>query len=403
MKWLEHGILWVYAHLLKLYPAEFYTQFAEEMQDACRQRLQEERSQMLWTGLREIASLLFAISREWQQGQNPVRPLPQWQMLLILGLPVFAGGVILLFRSISIFYLPGKTWVVFAGISLMLLAMGWMSGHRLTVLALPTLGFMLSVGARIFDYQTVGIPLEIRYGVPFLAMVFTLMVYSSHLGKSFSLRRWLPYIVLLPLIALVVSLAVIIADNALAQQITIGQLYRGYVLGTFIMPGALALPLLIGIPFAARFGSSAVLFISGYLFSDLLGLSATLPYGLSQNIAGGTVLVLFLLIIPASNLGSSDQRPQQRSILGMVTFAYIVLLAANLVSANLAAREFGLEMETSWGFDAIFTLYRVNELLQTLLMIALAMAFYTQLKQHKKQDEIIPQDPKLSSSSYESQ
>jgi len=57
-------LLWLYAHLLRLYPRPFREAFAAEMLDVMRQRLADSQPGMFFLGTREITGLLVSVVRE---------------------------------------------------------------------------------------------------------------------------------------------------------------------------------------------------------------------------------------------------------------------------------------------------------------------------------------------------
>ncbi len=296
-----------------------------------------------------------------------MRPISLREMLTILVLPVLLGCAVLLFRPISIFYTPGKTWWLMVGVSIVITVLGWLNGHRLLILALPTLGLVLSILLRIvLGWVSANISFEIQYATPFLVLVIVLVAYSRRL-QSFSWKSWLPYVIGLPLTGLIIGTIVIITEGALNGNAPPDELFRGYIYGTFIPMGTLSLLFLIGIPLAYRFGSKAVLLIVGFLFSSLIGLSATLWPDELQRVTGGLLLILLLLVVPLINLRISSRFGERLSILLPVTLAYAVLLIVKAIVGELPLS---------------FALYTVNELLQTLLILAMAIEFYARLKQN---------------------
>jgi hypothetical protein len=301
-----------------------------------------------------------------------MRQISLREILIILVLPVLLGCAALLFRPIAVFYTPGKTWWLMIGLSIVSMMLGWLNGQRLLILVLPTLGLLLSIFLRILlDLIPVGIPFEIQYGTPFLLLVVVLLAYSRQLRQAFPWKKWLPYIIGLPLTGLLIGAVVIITEGALNQNAPLDVLFRGYIYGTFIPMGTLSLLFLIGIPFAYRFGSKAVLLLVGFLFSNLIGLSATLWPDELQRATGGLLLVLLLLIIPLINLNTSSRFFEHLSILLPLTLAYGLLLVMKAISGELALS---------------FTLYTANELLQTLLILAMAIEMYARLKRNINRD-----------------
>jgi hypothetical protein len=301
-----------------------------------------------------------------------VRQISIREMLMILILPVLLGCAILLFRPIAVFYTPSKTWWLMVGGGIVLMVLGWLNGYRLFILMLPILGLMLSICLRILlGLIAIEIPFEIQYGTPFLLLVIVLVAYSHRLRQAFPWKKWLPYIIGLPLTGLLTGAIVIITEGALHRNALPDELFRSYIYGTFIPMGTLSLLFLIGIPFAYRFGSQAVLLIVGFLFSNLIGLSATLWPDELQRTTGALLLVLLLLIIPLINLNTASRFFEHFSILFPITLAYGSLLILKAISGELALS---------------FTLYTVNELLQTLLILALAIEMYARLKQNINRD-----------------
>ncbi len=356
-------LLWIYTRLLRLYPAEFYERFAAEMAETYRLLLDEQSTR---ASLREILALLVAIAQEHQRPVYRLNPIPFWLMLAVLMLPVLAGCVVLLFRSVTVFYLSDKVWLLFAGLSLAIVGLGWLQGRGLSLLALPVLGFMLFIGLRIFStppFPGYFIPIIVQTAAPYFGLLVVLALWSRR-----NWLRWLMPLVALPLTGLVFSVVVMWENGTLNRVTPIVSLLRDYTLGALLPSGELALLVLIGLPLARRFDSKAVLLIVGYLFFHLLGLSATLPNLDLQRVTGAAYVVLFLLLIPLLVL-QLPRRWERTGILLPIALAYGALF---------------LVKEIAGDSSATFTLYRTNELAQTLIALHLALTVYGEYRPKSK-------------------
>jgi hypothetical protein len=339
-------MMWLYRLLLRLYPAAFYAQFADEMADTFALVRQESGL----AGVRELVTLPVAILREHSRLKTV------WYMLLLLMPPALLGCAVLLFRPVHRFYLSTNLWLLYIGLTFAILGTGWLMERRLTVLALPTLGYLLSIALRIFPlklFPGYTASLAFNIAVPALLLVVVLVMCRREW------KSWLPYVIAQWMIAMLVS-ALVIQINA-AFHLPIPELVKGYILGALIPVGMFSLLILAGMPFAPRFGSMAVLLIVGYLFFDLLGLSSTLPNPGLQNTTGAVYVVLILLVIPLLVL----KLPHRAGVLAAVALAYGLHFVIQSITGSL---------------DSVYLLYRVNELAQTLIALYVAMRVYGRMQ-----------------------
>jgi hypothetical protein len=357
-------MIWLYKLLLRLYPTAFYNQFADEMVDTFEALRHDQPSPL--TDLRELLMLPVSIIREHHRS-NTV-----WYMILLLMLPALLGCAVLLFRPLQRFYLSYNLWLLFAGAALTILLIGWRLERRMTVLALPSLGFMLFIALRIFSTPPAPgyyIPIWVWASAPFMLLIGVLVWLTISVGRStqhrynkFGWKTWLPYVIALPVTGLAISVSVIALNGVFGMSLP--DLFVGYLLGGWLPMGMLALLFLAGLPFALRFGAAAVLLIVGYLFFDLLGLSATLPNLELQQLTAIWHALLFLLVIPL--LALKLPRYRTLGVLVPIALAYGLILLIKFLLAET---------------DATFLLYRLNELAQTLIALYVAMQVYAQLEQ----------------------
>lgn len=361
MSRLQTMILWLYANLLLLYPAEFRAQFADEMVGIFRQLLSEASNSALRLGLREIGALLVGVVREHQRVNTRTPEIPLRRALVVLAIPALVGCGILLLRPLTVFYLSGKIWILLTAMTIALMGVGWLLERRLSVLALPSLGLMLFAAIWLFYMPPAPgshLPVYVQASAPLVLLVAALLLLRRWLGW----KTWVPYIAALPLTALILS-AIIIAANG-AFGLPLRTLLRDYVLGALLPIGALSLIVLAGLPLARRFGSKAVLLLVGYLFFDLLGLSGSLSTSLAQQIASPLYVILFMLIIPLLTVRASGLRDERRAVLIPIALGYAGILLVKILQGE---------------GDITFTLYRTNELLLTLIALYLALRLYANL------------------------
>lgn len=345
-------LIWLYGSLLRLYPAAFYRQFADDMTDTFRSVLQDQPPVL--AGLREIAMLPAAILREHQRANTT------WHMLAFLILPALLACGVLLLRPLSRFYLSYNLWLLFAGLIFALIGLGWLLERRLTVLALPGLGLLLFIGLRqLTTLPGFTVTLLVQITMPFVLLIAALGLLTVQ--HRLRWRVWLPHVIGLPAAGLVISLVVIAINEAFNWPAR--DMLRSFVLGALLPAGTLSLLILVGLPFARWFGSKAVLLLVGYLFFDLLGLAATLPRLELQQGMGIFYVLLFLLVIPLLRL--KLPRRQRLTVLVPVALAYgLLFLMKGIIGES----------------DATFLLYRTNELIQTLLALWIAMHVYGRLE-----------------------
>ncbi|MBE2268648.1 MAG: hypothetical protein IAE80_10500 [Anaerolinea sp.] len=371
----ETFLVWLYSRLLKLYPTEFYSVFAEEMLTTFRLRLHESAGGRLWIILHEFGGLLPAAAAEHRRSSHAHRP-PSRLMIAALALPVLLACVALLFRSISIFYSPGITWVLLGLVSAVLTLLGLALGRRWLMLALPSLGFMLSVGVRLF-FQPVTAPgygwsLEVRYGLPFALLTVVVIGCAVRLHSARAdVRRWAVYLGGVLVIALITALLVLTVQGVKAETLSLRQFYADYVRGSLLLPGDLALAALIGLPFAYRVGSKAVLLPVGFLFSEMSGLSATLWTESYQRLAAAVFAIMFLAVIPLLILASQSQRHEQRAAFRGIAASYGVFFLL-----KLAAGVWFFPSGSPQIVDPVFWLYRMSDLAQILLLLAICFSLY---------------------------
>ena len=365
-------LTWIYARLLTLYPAEFYSNFADEMQDTFAEHLEAASRMRWWVGLCEIVSLFWSIIGENRRFADRVNPVPIWQMAIMLFIPVVAAGSLLMLRSVHIFYLPGKTWWLLLGISLIYVFIGLLTKGRYLLLVLPLLGFMLSIGERLFwqGFYLSGyyIPNYILYFIPLIILIIVLAV-LSHQRQDIS-YRWIGYIMILPLTAVITGILAVMNRNPLEVIPDSYVLLRQYFSGTLIPAGQLSVIFLIGLPLARRAGSKAVILMIGYFFSLMVGLSASVSTNLAQNLLGLVYLILFMGVVPLLYLSATTQRFEKARVMIPVILSYALL--------------FGIQERINWSTDPVFMLYRTGEMVQTLVMLALAIEIYRPLQERRK-------------------
>jgi hypothetical protein len=345
-------LIWLYSNLLRLYPAAFYRQFADDMTDTFRSVLQDQPPVL--AGLREIAMLPAAILHEHQRANTT------WHMMAFLLLPALLACFVLLLRPLSRFYLSYNLWLLFAGLIFALIGLGWLLERRLTVLALPGLGLLLFIGLRLLTtLPGYTVPLLAQITVPLVLLVAALGLLTVQHRLRWPV--WLPPVIALPAAGLVMSLVVIAINEAFNWPAR--DILRGFVLGALLPAGTLSLLILAGLLFARWFGSKAVLLLVGYLFFDLLGLTATLPRPELQQGMGMFYALLFLLVIPLLRL--KLPRYERLTVLLPVALAYGLLFLMTGMIGEV---------------DATFLLYRTNELIQTLLALWIAIQVYGRLE-----------------------
>jgi hypothetical protein len=321
MRRLDLFLSWLYVHLLRLYPTDFYAQYAEEMGEIFRLRLQDSRRHQTLIAVGEIVSLVPAIAREHLSHRYAARPLSTWLMIAMLAIPAVIGTALLFFRSISIFFLPGKTWAAFAFICAALVLLGWRGGKRWMVLALPTAGYMVAIGVRQFFYSSADAPgfslsLEARYALPFVLTVAVVIgFWFTKRVSNVDARYWLGLLLAAPVCGLVAGHVSALHHGAFDQHLSLADLYRHYFRGMWITPGALSIVFLLALPLANRFGSKAALLLIGYHFSDSIGLAATLWMEFYQRMAAVLFLVAFLVVIPVWMLKSTSPQHERRRTL----------------------------------------------------------------------------------------
>jgi hypothetical protein len=391
MNRLHHTLAWLYARLLTCYPPDFYAQFGEEMQTIFQLRLSEAGGSSLRVGITELVTLLFGVIRERQRTPSPIST--RW-MLLLLSIPVLAGGLALFVRPIGLFFQPGKMWLVFAGLTVLLAVVGWLSGRHWLVLAFPLMGFMLSIGLREFFYGSVnapgyGYPIEVQYGIPYLIVCGMLMAFALfRRGMRPTALSWLALLIATPVILLTLTMLVSYLSGSVVPATTLEVLYQDYLRWVWILPGTLAIILLIGLPFALLCGSQAVLIMVGFLFSELIGLTATLPTEIAQRIGAGIFLAIFFVVIPTRVLQSG---PKQQRLTGIVSTgvitSYAIFFFLHILGGEIFAIPPLINLKFLW--------YRAIELVQTLIMLIIACGVYAHFGRYQPvNDAPAPQQKK---------
>jgi hypothetical protein len=359
---------WIYAQLLKLYPAQFYTEFANEMlvvfNDLLEDRFQQNVLQGMWIALREIVWLIVCIYEEQAQIKNDSqgekfmtnqRALTR-QTLIFIVLPTIVGLAILIFRDVQVFYSSHKIWAILVGMAVMFAGYSWFfaKSNRLILLALPGLGMTLFFGLRLLPALAV----DIWIWVPMLVLCGLVGWMSTKIGKH-SWRLW-TLLFAMPSSALLVSVGVMAAEGVFQQHLSTGQILDSYVKGAFIQGGTMAFLILASLPLGWKQGARAIFFMLGFLFFDMMGLSASFGTDLPQRIFAGLYIVFFFSLFPVLYLHASGKSLARIAVLGPVGLLHVVTTLA-------------LQVE---GWSTLFVLYRVGEVIQILLGLLLAFEIY---------------------------
>src|SRR5690606_9785555 len=109
----------------------------------------------------------------------------------------------------------------------------------------------------------------------------------------------------------------------------------------------------------------------GYLFAELTALSASLPTLNLQRMMGILYIVLFLGLIPLLYLRAKPYRFERVRLMLPIVLSYGLLFAIHTFIPVPQAPN----MNFSAPFDPTFILYRTGEMMQILVMLALAIEF----------------------------
>lgn len=384
MQTLQAFFIWLYAQLLKFYPTEFYTDFAEEMTETFANRL-HDADNPIHVAMQEIIELPIAIVRERRQAKYQTQEVSTWLMAAVLLLPVVSGSILLSMRSLRIFFLPGKTWWLFTSLFILIAAFGYIRGQGMMRLALPLLGFVFSVVYRLIwsstatifpnariNFMGTDLPIMVLSCIPYLLLIVVLLIYTRY-RQAIPSYRWLVYILALPSIGIIIGITEIFAAGT--THLPLATIINRYFLHIFNLPGVLSFIVLLSLPFAMRMGYYAVLILIGFLFTEMIGLVSSLSTSVPQHIASNVYLLMFYFIIPFVILQSKTSK--RWFVMGLVVLSYAFLFVLVQIPISVFVPVPPPPVASVWIPPGLsYYVLRISEMLQILIVIAFAFDYY---------------------------
>jgi hypothetical protein len=384
MSTIKNFLLQITSNLIKLYPVSFQQEFSEEIRSTLHELLDEYAnygiSILLMKWLSEICALFVSIFREHQRARNigeiEMKQIQwSWKKAIAVLLPVLLWLGILQFIQSNIFYSSGMIYASFDGsiisrdqfftllsplvkmlllitsldffapfssgpaisfilLGLLIIGLEWWDEKHFPVIGLPSLGMIV-----YFAFIAVGNLLKISITTKeILSGVGPLLLLLVWLGWSQrTTHRKLPktiwqLLIYLPFIVAATIIGSYLFNTALRIQPSYNQLIGGIgeqVRGALFVLGPTAFAVLVGSLFAPRYGSKAILFVTGFmcfvLMTPLSGLEANggmmttsigmLGFELFQGVQSTLFVAAFFLVIPALYLSSSHPLARRLSIM----------------------------------------------------------------------------------------
>jgi hypothetical protein len=392
---IKNFLLRIASNLIKLYPPQFHREFSEEIQITLHELLEEYANcgipVLLMKGLSEIFSLFVSIFRERQRTLNMREAKMKhiqwsWKKVVTTLLPILLWIGILWFIQPNVFFSSGMVYqspdgsaisrdqflallpllgkiqilvitlnlfspfsfgpvIFFILFSLLIIGLGWWDEKRIPMIGLPILGMIT-----YFAFIAIGNLLKISTSLKgILSGIVPLFLLLLWLGWSqWGIHRKLPksiwrLFIALPLVAVATIVGSYLFNNILHLQLNFNQPIGNFgrqVNDALFIIGPTAFAMLIGLLYAQRYGSSAILFVAGFMcfamMTPLSGLEANggimatsiglLGFEQFQAVQSILFIAAFFLVIPALYLSSPTPLTRWLSVLLPVAIVFVVMV-----------------------------------------------------------------------------